>query len=150
MAQQWQAAAEVEHEQASDTQGQRASISACVHALKPNEKQGAASWSMVAVVSMMVSRITQLSWGWAQWTNCVVYSHAQRQHEYQMESVLRVQKEATAEAHKALAVSRDVLDHKQKILARELVRLRKQEGAGSSSRGRSLTPSSPGGVIDGI
>ena len=37
-----------------------------------------------------------------------------------------MKQEAIQEAQKALSVASDVLEHKQKILARELVRLRKR------------------------
>lgn len=58
----------------------------------------------------------------------------QRQHQYQVESADRMLHEAVAEAQKALGVTVDVLDHKQKILQRELVRLRKQQGLFASER----------------
>ena len=58
----------------------------------------------------------------------------QRQHHYQVESAERMLTEAIAEAQKAFSVTRDVLDHKQKILQRELLQLRKAHGLSASDK----------------
>lgn len=104
-----------------------------------------AGWSMVAGASLAAGRQARLMWGWGCWVNEVAVHHAERQHGYQVESATRMRAEAVGEAAKALEVTRDVLEHKQKILARELVRLRKQEGGNSTAK--SLSPPA---VIMGI
>jgi len=83
-------------------------------------------WSVVVVLSALAMREALMAWGMSCWINSAATQQMERQHQYQAESASRMKQEAVQEAQKALSVASDVLEHKQKILARELVRLRKR------------------------